>query len=159
MFGDDRPLKRAVAAEIIRSTIAENNEFKTFNNDLVEHYEAWKGLIEPQMRALATGLNPKQVIADWSEELLDHYESRQLIDHYAIYQHMMDYWEEVLQDDLYQIAADGSDLSHHRKEPEGQRSDKGRAWTCLPKTLLVARFYADEQAEIDVLTGKVEIGR
>ena len=60
LFGDDRPgyQRLAVAAEIIRSTIAENNEFKTFNNDLVEHYEAWKGLIEPQMRALATGLNP-----------------------------------------------------------------------------------------------------
>ena len=161
LFANERPgyQRLAVAAEAIRATIAENDEFKAFNEGLEQHYEAWKGLIEPQMRALATGLTPKQVIADWSEGLLDHYESRQLIDPYAIYQHMMDYWEEVLQDDLYQIAADGWKAETYRiieKNQKGKEVDKGWACDLLPKPLLVARFYADEQAEIEALTAKLE---
>jgi type I restriction enzyme M protein len=161
LFVDERPgyHRLAIAAEEIQSTIAENDEFKAFNADLAQHYEAWKGLIEPQMRALAAGLNPKRVIADWSEGLLEHYESRALIDPYAIYQHIMDYWEEVLQDDLYQIAADGWKAETYRiieKNQKGKEVDKGWACDLLPKPLLVARYYIDEQAEIDALTAKLE---
>ena len=161
LFADERPgyQRLAMAAEAIRVTIAENDEFKAFNEGLAQHYEAWTDMIEPQMRALATGLTPKQVIADWSEGLLDYYVSRQLIDPYAIYQQMMEYWEEILQDDLYQIATDGWKAETYRiieTNKKGKEVDKGWACDLLPKSFLVARYYADKQSEINALTAKLE---
>ena len=58
-------------------------------------------------RQLGPGDHPKQVIADLAEGLLRHYHGRPLIDPYAVYQHLLDYWAETMQDDCYQIAADG----------------------------------------------------
>jgi len=161
LFADNRTGYQdlAVTAEAIRDTIADNDEVKAFNAALAQHFDAWQAIIEPQMRALASGLNPKQVIADWSEELLAHYEGRALIDPYGIYQHMRDYWSEVLEDDLYQIAADGWVAETYRiieKNQKGKEVDKGWACDLLPKHLLVARFYAEEQEEIDALAAKIE---
>ena len=42
-----------------------------------------------------------------AEDLLTHYIGKPLIDPYDIYQHLMDYWAETMQDDCYLIAADG----------------------------------------------------
>jgi type I restriction enzyme M protein len=56
---------------------------------------------------LDQGCIPKQIILDLSESLLAHYRDQPLIDAYAIFQHLMDYWAETMQDDCYLIAADG----------------------------------------------------
>jgi type I restriction enzyme M protein len=100
-----------------------------------------------------------QLIAELSEGLLAHYASRPLIDPYDIYQHLMDYWTETLQDDAYLIAADGWTAETSRiveKDKRGKERDKG--WTCdlVPKPLVVARFFAREQAAIDTLTTELE---
>ena len=36
-----------------------------------------------------------------------HFADVPLLDPYALYQRLMDYWDEVMQDDVYLIAADG----------------------------------------------------
>jgi len=81
------------------------------------------------------------------------------VDKYDIYQHLMDYWAEVMQDDLYQIAVDGWKAETYRlveKDKKGKEKDKG--WTCdlIPKALIVARYLAKEQAAIDALTSELE---
>jgi len=62
-------------------------------------------------------------------------------------------------DDCYLIAADGWKAEASRiieKDKKGKEKDKG--WTCdlVPKALIVARYFAEEQAAIDKLTGKLE---
>jgi type I restriction enzyme M protein len=91
--------------------------------------------------------------------LLVHYANRPLIDPYDVYQHLMDYWAETMQDDCYLIAADGWKAETSRiveKDKKGKEKDKG--WTCdlVPKALLVARYFAKEQAEIDQLAADLE---
>jgi hypothetical protein len=41
-----------------------------------------------------------------AESLRDAFEVAPLLDAYDIYQHLMDYWAETMQDDCYLIAAD-----------------------------------------------------
>ena len=43
------------------------------------------------------GCKPKDVIWEISEDLLSKYSNIQLIDKYDIYQHLMNYWSEVMQ--------------------------------------------------------------
>ena len=71
----------------------------------------------------------------------------------------MDYWAETMQDDCYLIAADGWKAETYRvieKDKKGKEKDKG--WTCdlVPKTLIVARYFAKEQEAIDQLSADLE---
>ncbi len=92
--------------------------------------------------------------------MLAHAEGQSLIDPYAIYQHLMDYWAATMQDDCYLISADGWVAKTARileTDKKGTAKDKG--WTCdlVPKPLVVARFFAEEQAAIDVLQAELEV--
>jgi type I restriction enzyme M protein len=53
------------------------------------------------------GVKPKKLIHEISESLLDAFGSLRLIDNYDVYQHLMLYWSEVMQDDVYVISDDG----------------------------------------------------
>ena len=75
-----------------------------------------------------------------------------LIDKYDVYQHLMDYWAETMQDDCYLIAADGWKAETYRvieKDKKGKEKDKGWACDLVPKALIVARYFAKEQEAID----------
>ena len=108
---------------------------------------------------MKAGCHPKEVIAALSEDLLAHYTGKPLIDKYDVYQHLMDYWAETMQDDCYLIAADGWKAETYRiieKDKKGKEKDKG--WTCdlVPKSLIVARYFASEQEAITKLEAELE---
>jgi len=91
--------------------------------------------------------------------LLSHYEDKPLIDPYDIYQHLMDYWVETMQDDCYQIATEGWIAETYRiivKDNKGREKDKGWACDLIPKSLIVAHYYAHEQIIIDELSAAID---
>ncbi|MFW5828705.1 MAG: type I restriction-modification system subunit M N-terminal domain-containing protein, partial [Planctomycetota bacterium] len=111
------------------------------------------------LRSLAAGFQPKELIAALSEDLLAHHRERPLLDPYAVYQHLMDYWSEQMQDDAYLISADGWRAEPYRvieTDKKGKERDKGWACDLVPKALLVARCFAAEQAAIDELQSEQE---
>jgi type I restriction enzyme M protein len=82
-----------------------------------------------------------------------------LINAYDVYQHVMDYWANTMQDDCYLIAADGWKAETTRvlvKNAKGKEVDKG--WTCelIPKPLIVARYFAAKQQAMDTLQGELD---
>jgi len=77
-----------------------------------------------------------------------------------IYQHLMDYWADVMQDDCYAIVLDSWKAETYRvieKDKKGKEKDKGWACDLIPKRYIAARFFAKEQAEIDRLIAEFEI--
>lgn len=152
-------LDLSVEKTAIKSTIFEHPEFKAFVENMNSHFQVWRNRSVTMLKGLKAGTHPKDVIVKLSEDLLHHYESKPLINPYDIYQHLMDYWAEVMQDDCYLIAADGWKAETSRiieKDKKGKEKDKG--WTCdlLPKSLIVARYFANEQSEIDRLTSDLD---
>jgi type I restriction enzyme M protein len=122
-------------------------------------FAKWRKRSAATLKGLKAGCHPKQVIADLSEDLLAHYTGKALIDKYDVYQHLMDYWAETMQDDCYLIAADGWKAETTRvlvKNKQGKDVDRG--WTCdlVPKALIVARYFGGEQAGIVKLEGELE---
>ncbi|MEO8034968.1 MAG: N-6 DNA methylase, partial [Acidobacteriota bacterium] len=161
LFRENRPgyLDLAVEKSAIKSTIYDHPEFVTFVNGMNAHFAAWREKSAAKLKALQAGSHPKEVIGDLSESLLAHYAGKPLIDRYDVYQHLMDYWAETMQDDCYLIAADGWKVETTRitvKDKKGKEKDKG--WTCdlIPKPLIVARYFAKEQAAIDDLAAELE---
>lgn len=166
LFKERRPgyVDLAVDKARIKPAIYEHPEFATFIAGMNEHFDGWRRKTAKQLKTLSAGCHPKDVIAETSESLLAHYEGKPLIDAYAVYQHLMDYWAETMQDDAYLIAADGWKAETYRiievkKNKEGKVTrEVDRGWTCdlIPKPLVVTRFFAKEQAEIDKLSADLE---
>jgi type I restriction enzyme M protein len=161
LFKPNRPgyLDLAVEKSAVKTGIYEHPEFATFIAGMNAHFDIWRQRSAASLKALKSGFHPKQVIAALAEDLLSHYLGTPLIDAYDIYQHLLDYWAAVMQDDLYLIAADGWTAETYRvieKNKQGKETDKG--WTCdlIPKPLVVARFYPKERAAIDHVTAKLE---
>jgi type I restriction enzyme M protein len=149
----------AVDKAAIKSTIYNHPEFGAFMTGMNGHFAIWRQRSAASLKALKTDCHPKEVIDTLAEDLLSHYLSKPLIDPYAIYQHLLDYWAEVMQDDCYLIAADGWRAETYRvieKSKQGKEKDKG--WTCdlISKSLIVARYYAKEKEAIQELTTELE---
>jgi type I restriction enzyme M protein len=161
LFKEGRPgyLALAVEKSAIKSAIYEHPEFAAFIAGMNAHFAAWRQTSGVTLKALQAGCHPKEVIATLAEGLLAHYAGKPLIDPYDVYQHLMDYWAETMQDDCYLIAADGWKAETTRiieKDKKGKERDKG--WTCdlIPKALIVARYFGQEQAAIDQLAVELE---
>ncbi len=161
LFKANRPdfLDLAADKAAIKTTIYEHPEFSAFVAGMNAHFAAWSERTAKMVKALKPDCHPKEIIATLSEDLLAHYANKPLTDKYDIYQHLMDYWAETMQDDCYLIAADGWKAETYRiieTDKKGKKKDKG--WTCdlVPKSLVVARYYAKEQAAIDQLTAELE---
>ncbi len=152
-------LDLAVDKSAIKPTIFEHPEFAAFIERMNAHFTSWRKKNAANLKALKSGCHPKQVIVELSENLLAYYTGKSLIDKYDIYQHLMDYWAETMQDDCYIIAADGWKAETYRiieKDKKGKEKDKG--WSCdlIPKALIVAHYFAKEQQAIDKLTAEME---
>ena len=153
-------LDLAVEKSAIKPRIYEHQEFSAFISKMNAHFDTWQQKTAKTLRKLKTDCHPKEVIGTLSEDLLAHYIGQPLIDKYDVYQHLMDYWAETMQDDCYLIAADGWKAETYRiieKDKKGKEKDKG--WTCdlTPKALIVARYFAKEQVAIDELSSELEI--
>ncbi|MGC2446234.1 MAG: type I restriction-modification system subunit M [Candidatus Sulfotelmatobacter sp.] len=149
----------AVDKAAIKSMIYGHPEFATFIKGMNAHFAAWRDKTARTLRQLETGCHPKQVIAALSEDLLAHYTDKPLIDKYDVYQHLMDYWAQIMQDDCYAIAADGWKAETYRileKDKKGKEKDKGWACDLIPKALIVARYFAKEQEAVTNLETELE---
>jgi type I restriction enzyme M protein len=161
LFKPNRPgyLDLAVDKAGIKSAIYEHPEFSGLIARMNSVFADWRQRTATPLRHLNIGFHPKEVIASLAEDLLAHYAGKPLIDNYPVYQHLLDYWADTMQDDCYLIAADGWKAETSRiieKDKKGKEKDKG--WTCdlIPKPLAVARYYANEQAAIDQLADELE---
>ncbi|MDT7043473.1 type I restriction-modification system subunit M [Candidatus Nitronereus thalassa] len=166
LFKANRPgyLDLTVDKAAIKPTIYEHPEFATFITDMNRHFATWRKKSAKRLKALQAGCHPKEIIFGLSEDLLAHYRGKPLMNHYDVYQHLMDYWSDTMQDDCYLIAAEGwkaetSRIIETKKGKDGKpgkQVDKGWACDLIPKPLIVARYFPKEQKAIDQLTVELE---
>jgi type I restriction enzyme M protein len=165
LFKTNRPGYRdlAMKPDAIRAAIHDHPEFRAFTGGLSQHFVVWRERATTRLKALGIGFHPKALIIEVAEGLLKHYQAHPLINAYDVYQHLMDYWAEMMQDDVYLIAEGGWKAETNRvidtkkgKDGKDKVTDKG--WTCdlVPKPLIVARYFAEEAAEIIRLEAEME---
>ena len=143
----------------VKPTILGHPEFGAFQRLATERFTAWRDSATLQLTAFDQGGHPKALIRAIAEELLAAFEEAPLLDAYDVYQHLMDYWAESMQDDAYLIAADGWVAKPARiVETDKRGRSKDRGWACelVPKPLIVARYFAPEQAALDAAQAELE---
>lgn len=167
-----------VNASEVKSTILNHDEFKTFAAQSLEPFTEWsqrsnlQGIAFGEAESLPPGdpayrpsmdITPKQIIHRISEDLLQSYAKTPLLSKYDIYQILMDYWAESMQDDVYVLVQDGWQAGKVLRELVAQKGEKlkespdlviGKAKykaELIPPALIVARFFAKEQTKVDNL--------
>ena len=132
----------------VKPAILGHAEFKAVQATAAELHARWTKTIRPELAGFGQGGHPKQFIHTVSESLLAAYAQAPLLDAYTIYQHLMDYWAQTMQDDAYLLAADGWTVE---VTVETNKKGKAKGWTCdlIPKPLIVARYFAAEQQAVE----------
>ncbi len=165
----DRPgySQLRVAPADIKPAIFGHNEFTAFIATATQLFAQWKAANTPHLRGFAQGGHPKALIEAIAEALLASFEHAPLLDAYDVYQHLMDYWDETMQDDCYLIAADGwvaaaqprliieDKASKTRTRPDFALCKKKYAAELIPPALVIARYFAKEQAAIEALEAQL----
>ena len=152
-----------VEAQQVKATILSSAEFTSYERRVAAILDAWHDTHEQLLRGLEVGALPRMVIHALAEDLLARFADLPLLDRYDVYQRLMDYWDEVMQDDVYLIAAAGW---VEAAKPRGIIEDKERKiretadltikrkkykMDLIPPALIVARWFAAEQAAIERL--------
>ncbi len=150
-----------VESQKIKTTVLSHNEFTDYQQRITAVYERWQRSHAPLLDSIDDTTKPREIIDALSEDLLTQFENLPLIDPYDVYQKLMDYWDDVMQDDVYLIRADGwvkasqpRDIIQEKnlkETPDLTIKKKKYKMDLIPPILIVARYFADEQTNIDAL--------
>lgn len=155
-----------INASDVKSTILQHPEFKQFAEAAQNLFMHWKEVAD--LPSLKQGEHPKDFIHRISEGLLQAYTEAPLLDRYDMYQIIMDYWFETMQDDVYVITQDGwmagqsvreliAAAGEKLKETEDLIVDKVKyKMELIPPKLIVNRFFPAEQQELDALQNTLD---
>jgi type I restriction enzyme M protein len=125
----------------ITKAIFEHQEFTAFQKSITRLFEKWKAAQTPVLKEIKVGGKPKVLIHELSETLLATFHKAKLIDPYDVYQHLMDYWAETMQDDVYLLVKEG-----WKSVLDGKPNTD-----LIPARLIVGRYFAADQTRIEQL--------
>lgn len=87
-------------------------------------FETWKNKVKNSLLNINTDTNPKELIRNMGIEILKDFESAKLLDNYDVYDFLLNYWNEKMQDDVYVIKASGYDVGREIEYVYAQKKAK-----------------------------------
>jgi len=155
----------------VKPAILSHAEFIAFQQQATKVFTDWRKATTPRLTGFDRDGHPKALIEIIAEELLAAFRQAPLLDAYDVYQHLMDYWAETMQDDVYLIAADGwvkgvqpreivqvKDKNNKLTWPEPHDYLKGRRRfksDLIPAQILVARYFVAERDAIEAFDNQL----
>lgn len=162
--------KLLIQKDDVHKTISENIEFLEYNKKVNNTYNEWKKIANSVLTNLnSTDLN-KEIILNLSEEILEKFSKLELLDKYDVYQVLLAYWNETMNDDVlliiqdelgYNLAKITDDIKEEPKESKKAKKDSAKekkpkepkiiGWEgrLIPKQIVLDAFFALEQKEIE----------
>jgi len=132
--------KLKVDPDEIQAIIEKNSDYMDFFNKVDHQLKKWWEQTQPLIVAMEEGMKPKTFINIISERLLELFEVFPLIDKYGIYQKLMDYWTETLQDDVFMIVHDGWVANSN----------------LVPSYIIAEQYFSEEQEQIKRMEEEIE---
>jgi type I restriction enzyme M protein len=151
----------------VKPAIFGHAEFTDFINGVTKLFGKWRKASTPLLKGFDQGGHPKALIETVGEDLLATFRAAPLLDAYDVYQHLLDYWAETMQDDCYLIADDGWKAGAQPREilkvknkdgklvwPETHDYNKGKRRfksDLVPATILIGHHFLSEQQAIEAI--------
>ncbi|MFL0101631.1 type I restriction-modification system subunit M [Tenacibaculum maritimum] len=148
-----------VATSEIKHAIYQHPDFKNYHATLDLTFKEFAAANHAFFNSIDSTTKPKVFIKTIAEDLLIRYANKALINKYDVYQHLLDYWNSTLKDDVYLLIEEGWVANTKRvieKNKSGKEVDKG--WTCdvLPKQLIIDTYLAKEQQALQAVEAELE---
>lgn len=149
-----------VEHENIRQTIYKNAEFSEYGEKLDEAFTAWKSKEYSVLSSLDEDVSARELIVSLAEDILAEFEHLTLIDKYDVYQVLLAYWNEVMNDDVSLIISEPDGYANARatdniEEEITQGKNKGEmkvtGWEgrLIPKSIVIDAFFREEKNTIE----------
>ena len=156
----------------VQATITESLEYRAFSSTVRDLVSEWWAGHRDQLAGINSTTRPPELINGLSENLLEIFQPRPLVDEYAVYEQLMSYWNQIMHDDVALIMGEGWDgAARPRKTIEdkdrklsetpdlvigtGRTSSKYKM-DLIPPAIIVAHYFAELQTSLDELNARVE---
>lgn len=144
-------------AEAVRDMIMDNVDFRRQTEIFYRSYAEWCDRHREALYFLVAGFAPKRLIEELSDSMLATFKrDESLVDAYDVYDCLMNYWSETMQDDCYLIAANGWKAELYTPQPTAKKKDakpkEKKASTpedivcdLLPVPIVIDEYFAEEK--------------
>ncbi|ACV80902.1 type I restriction-modification system subunit M [Nakamurella multipartita] len=170
LFKPNRPGYSDLTIDVsdVQQSVLDSDEFTKFAADVRSAVDDWFVTHRPILQAINEQTVPNELISRIADDLLARFKDTALLDEYDVYEQLMTYWHETMHDDVFLVMNDGwLDAAKPRKAIEdkerklsetpdlvvgsGRGANKYKM-DLIPPALVVARFFANEQAKVDELS-------
>jgi len=153
-----------ISNDEIKKVILTHPEFDVFRQQVLATFSKWQNGSTDFLKSISNANHPKAVIQKIADDLFSVCANLHLIDKYDIYQHLMNYWDEVMQDDTHIITVDGwksgNEVIRLQKENKGKKKDieglAGLEGKLIPIPLVIKTYFAKEQKALNELNATLE---
>ncbi|MBR3482318.1 MAG: type I restriction-modification system subunit M, partial [Neisseriaceae bacterium] len=144
----------------IKEVISASVDFIAYTQEYNNLYQTWANQSTPTLKNIVLGTQPKVFIEQLGNSILSQYSQAKLINKYDVYQALMEYWYDTMQDDVYIISEIGYQI-----ELQELRTKKGKkeivTYYCdlVPQPIVANRYFSQEVkfiADTENLLNEVE---
>ena len=151
--------------EAVRETVAANTDFRKQGDIFKNSFEVWCKKHSEQLHSLAQGFAPKMLIEELGNSLLDIFGAdKSLVDAYDVYDCLMNYWGETMQDDCYMISSGGWSVQLYTPQPASKKGEKKKekkaampedvVCDLLPAPIVIDEYFAEKR---NLITAEEEL--
>ncbi|MBL4937786.1 type I restriction-modification system subunit M [Clostridium sp. YIM B02515] len=144
----------------IRQTVYSNEEFAAYGNKVDNAFLRWKNYAEGPLTTVNADTDIKKMIISLAQKLIAEYEPLTLLNKYDVYQVLLAYWNEILNDDVMMIKADerGYGLARDTENIMGtvtsgknKGDEKIIGWepVLILKEIVIAALFPEEKKAIE----------
>ena len=143
--------------DAIRDTVSANADFQKQSEVFKRSFADWYDKHHNELNSLVQGFAPKTLIEQLGNSLLEIFGAdKSLVDAYDVYDCLMNYWGEAMQDDCYMISSGGWSVQLYTPQPASKKSDdkkkEKKAATpedivcdLLPVPIVIDEYFADKR--------------
>ena len=144
--------------DAIRDTVSANADFQKQSEVFKRSFADWCDKHRSELNSLVQGFAPKMLIEQLGNSLLEIFGvDRSLVDAYDVYDCLMNYWGDTMQDDCYMISSGGWAVQLYTPQPTSKKNDdkkkkEKKAATpedivcdLLPVPIVVDEYFADKR--------------
>lgn len=141
----------------VRDVVSGNMDFRNQNKDFQMSFTKWCDFHRAQLYALVPGFAPKKLIEQLGNSLLDIFGvDKSLVDAYDVYDCLMNYWSETMQDDCYMISSGGWTVQLYTPQPASKKNDEKKkekkaatpedvVCDLLPVPIVIDEYFAEKR--------------
>jgi len=164
----------AISPDEIETAIAEDKNIKSEKaTECGTLFNVWENTVKDVLLSINTDTSPKELIRNIGVDILNVFAPARLLDNYDVYDFLLNYWNEKLQDDVYVIKASGYEAGREIEYVYVQKKAKNEAGesisvddtskvksfegSLIAREIIEREYFETELTALDELTEKAAL--